>query len=253
MAIKEELKDGLTLVGNTINDIAEILAEKSKIRAQSARVKQIIKADTQTRDNAYIELGKFYYENMRDNASEEHEAYCKIIDKMSARIEKASIKFVELQNLQNSTKIQSENGEKLKEMFVKKAEQVKEEAGEKAKATATAAWEKTKDVATNAWETTSNFATEKYNQIKNKVEGPVEAVEDTTEAVVETAEDTVDAVKDKATEIKNIFNNKPLTEEQINDILEEKVEAPVATTEIKIEITPEENRSNEETPESFDF
>ena len=133
MAFKDSLKTGMDLVGNTINDVATVINEKNKLRAQCVRIKDIIKHDAESRDKAYIELGRYYYQNLRDKEHEQTEKYCQTVDRMNDRIEKASFKYMELQDMQNNLKIQSENAEKLKAAMAAKAQQIKESGIEKTK------------------------------------------------------------------------------------------------------------------------
>ena len=133
MAFKDSLKTGMDLVGNTINDVATVINEKNKLRAQCVRIKDIIKHDAESRDRAYIELGRYYYQNLRDKEYEQTEKYCQTVDRMNDRIEKASFKYMELQDMQNNLKIQSENAEKLKAAMTAKAQQIKESGIEKTK------------------------------------------------------------------------------------------------------------------------
>lgn len=130
MAFKENFKNGLDLVGGAISDIASILNEKNKLRAQCVRIKQIIKHDTDSRDNAYIELGKYYYRHFKGEDNVDTKDCFEIIDRMNHRIEKASLKYVQLQDAYNSLKVQSENAEKLKAALSSKAEQLKNTAQE---------------------------------------------------------------------------------------------------------------------------
>lgn len=265
MAFKEDLSEGFELLGNTINDVAEILAEKNKIRAQCSRIKQIIKADTSSRDKAYIELGKYYYQNLREGAPADNEGYCATIDKMNARIEKASLKFVELQDLQNETKIQSENAEKLKEVIQIKAEQLKEDASEKAreasekakvkageawdktKEKAGEAWDKTKVYAEDAWDKTKTFATDQYTKIKEKSADKIDDIEEELEDKVEEAEEYVEDTKEVAEEAKEGIK------EKVESVIEDLKDKVTVKEEDFDKILDEPIEKKEESPENFEF
>ena len=144
--MKESVKSGLDLMGNAITDVAQIIGEKNKIRTQSTRLKQIIKNDVQTRDEAYIELGKYMYDHVKESPNENIRSICDIITRMNGRIEKASLKYLELQNMQNDLKIQSENTEKLKEAISSKATQIKNTSRDKARDIITTSVDKMKDL-----------------------------------------------------------------------------------------------------------
>ena len=63
MDISKSIKDGLEFIGETVSEIASSVAEKNRLRIQLNHLKTLIKTDSATRDQAYIELGRFYYEN----------------------------------------------------------------------------------------------------------------------------------------------------------------------------------------------
>ncbi len=76
MAIMESIKSGVDFTVDTVSELAAVIAEKNRIRSQLNYIKKVIKTDSATRDQAYIELGRFFYENLRENASAENEAIC---------------------------------------------------------------------------------------------------------------------------------------------------------------------------------
>lgn len=131
MALAENIKNGVEFIGDTIAEIASSVAEKNRLRVQLNHIKALIKTDSATRDQAYIELGRFFYENLREGASPENEAICAVIDSASDRISAASVKYMELLNLQNETKIRSENAEKIKKVVAEKASASAKAAKEK--------------------------------------------------------------------------------------------------------------------------
>ena len=80
MDIKESIMSGVNFTVDTVSEIASVIAEKNRIRSQLNHIKKLIKTDSATRDQAYIELGRFFYENLREGASPENEAICAVID-----------------------------------------------------------------------------------------------------------------------------------------------------------------------------
>ena len=128
---KDNIKSGFSLVGDTISEIASSVAEKNRLRVQLNHIRGLIKADTATRDQAYIELGRYYYEHLREGAAPENEAICAVVDAANQRISNASIKYMELLNLQNETKICAENTEKLKKYVAAAAADAAKAAKEK--------------------------------------------------------------------------------------------------------------------------
>lgn len=179
MEFSENIKSGLAFIGDTVSEISSSIAEKNRLRAQLNHIKSMIKTDTATRDQAYMELGRYFYENMREGTSAENEAICAVIDAADARISRASIAYVELLNLRNDTKIRSENAEKLAKALSEKASQkakiAKEkgsEALDKAKGFAAATAEKAKTTATDFADKAKATAAD----LKDKAADTVESV-----------------------------------------------------------------------------
>ena len=140
MDIKNDLKNGVKLCADAATDVAQALVEKSRLKAKANRIKQVIKADTELRNQAYIELGRYFYETLREQADTECEALCVVVDKTTARIDKASRRYVELLSNSNDVKLKSENTEKIKKIVTDTAEDIKGKAidtGKKAKDKAT--------------------------------------------------------------------------------------------------------------------
>ena len=140
MDIKNEFKNGVKLCADAATDVAQALVEKSRLKAKANRIKQVIKADTELRNQAYIELGRYFYETLREQADTECEALCVVVDKTTARIDKASRRYVELLSDSSDVKLKSENTEKIKKIVTDTAEDIKDKAketGKKAKNKAT--------------------------------------------------------------------------------------------------------------------
>ena len=228
MEIKDSLKSGFTLAADAVSEIATAIAEKNRLRVQLNHIKKLIKADSATRDQAYIELGRFYYEKLREGSSAENEAICAVIDAASERISNASIKYMELLNLQNETKIRSENAEKIKKIVADKAaasaKVAKEkgaELGKKAKEAAATTAEKAKDIAAQG----AQKAKEAAVTLKDK------------------ADDTVEEVKERFDPARNAELEQLIAEEQAK--LQQ--DTPAAPAE------PAAPAANEESPEDFSF
>ncbi len=234
MAIKDSIKSGVEFTVDTVSEIAAAIAEKNRIRGQLNHIKKLIKTDSATRDQAYIELGRFFYENLRENASPENEAICAVIDAASDRISKASLKYMELLNLQNETKIRSENAEKIKKVVSEKASVTAKAAKEKGAELG----KKAKDIAAQGVEKAKDIA----GGIKNK------------------ATDTVDDVKERFDPEGNAEVDQIIAEEQakvgteapaeVSSELEEMIAAEQAKIDQAQESAP---APAEESPESFDF
>ena len=191
--MKESIKNGLSFVGDTVSEIAAAIAEKNRLRVQLNHIKGLIKADSATRDQAYIELGRFFYENMREGASPENEAICAVIDAASERISRASIKYMELLNLQNETHIRSENAEKLKKVVSQKAASSAKVAKEKGAELAG----KAKEAAQGAVEKAKELTAQGAAKAKEAAERAAEKAKGTAADLKDKAEEAVEDVKER--------------------------------------------------------
>lgn len=240
MDIKENIKNGVNFTVDTVSEIAASIAEKNRIRGQLNHIKKLIKTDSATRDQAYIELGRYFYENLREGASAENEAICAVIDASSDRISKASLKYMELLNLQNETKIRSENTDKLKKIVAEKASETAKAAKEKSAELG----KKAKDLAYQGVEKAKDIA----DGIKNK------------------ANDTVDDVKERFDPEGDAEVEQIIAEEQAKVEVTEPAEAAEPSPELEEMIAAEQAKikeaetaaeapaaADEESPDSFDF
>ena len=220
MEMKDNIRSGLTLVGDAVSEIATSIAEKNRLRTQLNHIKGLIKSDSATRDQAYIELGRFFYENLREGASPENEAICAVVDAASERISAASVRYMELLNIQNEIKIGAENTEKLKKIIAEKADFAAKAA--KDKGTELAA--KAKDAAADA---------------------VVKAKEAAEKAKLAASE-----LKDKAADTVEDVRGRFAAEDGVEEIIAEEQ----AKTEAEAPAEPEEPAAPaEESPESFEF
>lgn len=261
MAIKENIKSGMNFTVDTVSELASIIAEKKRLRTQLNHIKKLIKTDSATRDQAYIELGRFFYENMRDGASPENEAICAVIDATSDRISKASLKYMELLNQQNELKVRSENAEKLKKIVAEKASSsakaVKEkgaELGQKAKEKGAELGQKAKDVAAQGVEKAKGLA----GGIKDKATDTVDDVKERFDTEGNAEVDQI--IADEAAKVDTAVPVKPegITDFEPSPELEEmiaaeqaKIEEAQAAAEAVVEEAPAPIA--EESPDSFDF
>lgn len=210
MEISKNLKDGLEFIGETVSEIATSIAEKNRLRIQLNHIKSLIKADSSTRDQAYIELGRYFYDNLRDGTTAENEAICAVIDAANDRISKASLRYVELLNIQNDTKIRSENAEKLAKAV-----------SEKAAAAAQSAKEKSAEAFDKAKASAADYAE------KAKV-----SAADFAEKAKSTASDLKDMAADKAEDLKTRFD--PTKNDDLEDLIAaEQAKAADAAAEVK--------------------
>lgn len=187
MDIKNNLKNGAKLAADAATDIAQALVEKSRLRANANRIKQVIKGDTELRNQAYIELGRYYYENLREGADAEQESLCVVVDKTTARINKASKKYVELLNQSNDVKVSGENTEKIKSIVTDKAEKIKNSAETKVA--------NIKDMAKDTTEKVKDKAVSVSDKVKEKAADLKDKAKDTVLDISDKAKDKVDDLK----------------------------------------------------------
>lgn len=128
MDIKNEIKNGVKIASDAATDAVQALVEKSRLRANANRIRQVIKSDSELRNQAYIELGRYFYENMRDSMDPSQEELCVIIDKTSKRIEKATNKYIEFVALANDIRLGNENTDRIKKAVSDKLSAAKEKA-----------------------------------------------------------------------------------------------------------------------------
>lgn len=130
MDIKNDIKNGMKLASDVATDAVQALIDKSRMRANANRIRQVIKSDTELRDQAYIELGRYVYENMRDTLESDEEALCVVVDKTSKRIEKATNKYIEFVAMANDIKVGNENFDAIRKSVSDKLEVAKQKASE---------------------------------------------------------------------------------------------------------------------------
>lgn len=290
MDIMENIKSGATFIADTASEFAESISEKNRIRQQMNHLKKFIKNQTATRDQAYMELGRYFFENLREGASPENEALCAVIDETTAGISKASLKYMDLVNLQNETKIRSENAEKLKKIVAEKANIAAQNAkaqgaelAEKAKAAAAEGAKKAKEAAASGAQKAKDFAADTAQKAKDAAadlrEKAAEKSFDIKEFTVEKAEEIkektenmIDEVKEKAEEIKETAaEKKDAAADDIGKELEKDAESAYDSDDIETLIAAEQERlktaeqsavtesappassADEESPENFEF
>lgn len=74
----------------------DYIVDKNRKAAIMNRLKIVIKTEKDAQNHAFIQLGKYYYQNMRDPQNQETEEYCKAVDNAGARLKRAYAKLDEL-------------------------------------------------------------------------------------------------------------------------------------------------------------
>lgn len=216
MDIKNEFKTGIKIAADAATDVAQALVEKSRLRAKANRIKQVIKADTELRNQAYIELGRYFYDNLREDSNEDLESLCVVVDKTTTRINKATGKYVELMSDSNDIKFSGENAEKLKKMVAEKADKIKDTSSEKVK-----------DIKEKA-KSSSLKAKDKAVDLGNKAKI---AAQDLSVKAKETVADFSDKAKDKVEDFKSFIAPDEDVEDIIYSTKDDKTDAPFKKSE----------------------
>ena len=79
-----------------LSDLTNCIIEKNKKAAKNNKLKMFIRNERKMIDKKYYELGKYYYNNLRDPLDEEAEKICKKIDNSKTTISNAQEKLREI-------------------------------------------------------------------------------------------------------------------------------------------------------------
>jgi len=79
----------LNTVSGRITKAVDYIVEKNRKSALINRIRIVIKNERENEARAYVALGKYYFQNMRDPFNEETEKLCKSIENSDQRIKKA--------------------------------------------------------------------------------------------------------------------------------------------------------------------
>ncbi|MBR2715002.1 MAG: hypothetical protein IKB73_02200 [Ruminococcus sp.] len=249
MDIKKDLKNGVKLAADAATDLAQALVEKSRLRANANRIKQVIKGDTELMNQAYIELGRYFYENLREDADKEQEALCVVVDKTKKRISKASRKYVELLSKSSDVNLSGENAEKLKVAVSDTAGKIKDSTKEKVNDIKTKAKDKASDISLKAKETVADIS----YKAKDKVDDfrVFIAPDENTDVLIDEDGELYEE-KEVFDEVETDVACVTDVEAKVEDTKEtEAVEEPIR--ELEDYNPPVSDETDEESPEEFTF
>ena len=80
-------------IGEIMENAKKNFSEKGKKASAAAKLRAIIKAEEKATERAYMALGKYYYNNLRDKNDVTAEPYCASLDSSREKIEKAAKKL----------------------------------------------------------------------------------------------------------------------------------------------------------------
>lgn len=178
-------KEKLTKTSSDVAKKAKDLTEIAKLTSQVSTNESTVKA-------TYAEIGKYVYENLREDAPEEIAAKMTAIDEAKAEIERLKAEILKLKGSQKCLNCGNEVtgevafcpscGHKMPEPVVEviDEDEVKEVA------------EETAEKAEEAVDTVAEKVEEAADIVAEKVEDIAEAVAEKVEAVAEKAEDIVE-------------------------------------------------------------
>jgi hypothetical protein len=84
-----------TVTGN-VTKAVDYVVEKNRKAALINRIRVVIKNERENEARAYIALGKYYFEKLRDPQTEETERLCKAVESSEQRMRKAFTKLDEI-------------------------------------------------------------------------------------------------------------------------------------------------------------
>ncbi|MGX8701215.1 hypothetical protein [Caproiciproducens sp.] len=83
-------------VTGRVTKAVDYVVEKNRKAALINRIRIVIKNERENEARAYVALGKYYFQNLRDAQNEETEPLCKAVEAADRRIKKAFDKLDEL-------------------------------------------------------------------------------------------------------------------------------------------------------------
>lgn len=83
-------------VTGNVTKAVDYVVEKNRKAALVNRIRIVIKNERENQNRAYVALGKYYFENLRDCGNEEIEHFCNAVEASELRMKKAFTKLDEL-------------------------------------------------------------------------------------------------------------------------------------------------------------
>ena len=81
---------------DSVTKAVDFVVDKNRKAAMMNRLKIVIRSEKEAQSHAYAQLGKYYYQNMRDPENGDTEPFCQAIDTSGARLKRAYAKLDEL-------------------------------------------------------------------------------------------------------------------------------------------------------------
>ena len=80
-------------IGKSISDVVDFVSEKNKTNARLSRLKTVMRHEIDALNDCYMELGMYYYENLRNDSDINTSDLCEQIDSLKANIKSAAEKY----------------------------------------------------------------------------------------------------------------------------------------------------------------
>lgn len=95
----------LDAVGGAVTGALDYVIEKNRVQAQVNRLRFVMRNEAKLMEKSYKELGKYYYQNLRDSDNADNKKLCETIDRSKARMAKAQKRYREVMetHLENYT------------------------------------------------------------------------------------------------------------------------------------------------------
>ena len=188
-----------------VSGALDFAVAKNRKHALISKVKQVINEEEKIANEAYIALGKYYYNNLRDAENNETEFYCAEVDNAERRMQRAELKLDEL-TTKKEAEVEEFDDEEF-ELFCRECEingvdgcegcrpltEIQEEWDEESVEVFINQEEvKGIDVDLPPQVRDEMAAADEKESLKDKVEDVVEAVKDKVEDLVDTVKDKLD-------------------------------------------------------------
>lgn len=93
--------DFLKNIGETVNSALDYVVEKNRKFTKTAKIKRLIKKESNAIIKSYVTLGKHYYNDLRDVPDNEMKKICEDIDESKKEIAKLKEKLVQINMEEN--------------------------------------------------------------------------------------------------------------------------------------------------------
>ena len=116
MAFLDKIKAVFKSAGGAMQNAVGVVAEKNRKTALANRLRTVIRCEEKAAERAYLALGRYYYNNMRNAANADTEHHCIDIEAAEKRIEDAMQKLEALLREETEEQIEEVTLEDVREL-----------------------------------------------------------------------------------------------------------------------------------------